>query len=109
MAREKIRGPQYAFKTSMFMCPAVHMSTRNLLRSSSTHEPSDPPPKVVHGLFALLRAIGGARVAGFRGRARPDGSWFGVIENSLLAVATVRARAAAACQAPRLRRGAPKS
>ena len=36
----KIQGPQCAFETSMFMCPAVHMSTRNLLRSSSTHETS---------------------------------------------------------------------
>lgn len=39
-------GPQYAFKMSMFMCPAVHMSTRSLLRSSSTHKPSDPPLRV---------------------------------------------------------------
>lgn len=43
----EIQGPQCAFETSMFMCPAVHMSTRNLLRSSSTHEPSDPPFRVV--------------------------------------------------------------
>jgi hypothetical protein len=47
----EIQGPQCAFETSMFMCPAVHMSTRNLLRSSSTHEPSDPPFRVV-SLFA---------------------------------------------------------
>ena len=43
----EIQGPQCAFEMSMFMCPAVHMSTRNLLRSSSTHEPSDPPFRVV--------------------------------------------------------------
>ena len=36
----KIQGPQCAFETSMFMCPTGHMSTLNLLRSSSTHEPS---------------------------------------------------------------------
>lgn len=47
----EIQGPQCAFETSMFMCPAVHMSTRNLLRSSSTHEPSDPPFRVV-SMFA---------------------------------------------------------
>ncbi|KAL8604719.1 hypothetical protein ACOMHN_017678 [Nucella lapillus] len=33
------------------MCPAIHISSRSWLRSSSTHEPSDPPPKVVIGLF----------------------------------------------------------
>lgn len=42
-----IRGPQCAFEMSMFMCPAVHKLTRNLLRSSSTHEPSDPPFRVI--------------------------------------------------------------
>lgn len=39
--------PQYAFKMSMFMCPAVHINSRSLLRSSSTHEPSDPPLRVL--------------------------------------------------------------
>ena len=38
---------QCAFEISMFMCPAVHMSTRSLLRSSSIHEPSDPPFRVL--------------------------------------------------------------
>jgi hypothetical protein len=37
---------QYAFNMSMIMCPAVHMGTRSLLRSSSTHEPSDPLSRV---------------------------------------------------------------
>ena len=40
--RCKDRGPPFAFKVSMFMCPAVHTTTRSLLRSSSTHEPRDP-------------------------------------------------------------------
>ena len=40
-------GPQCAFETSMFMCPAVHTTTRILLRPSSTHEPSDPPFRVL--------------------------------------------------------------
>jgi len=48
-------GPQYAFKMSMFMCPAVHMSTRSLLRSSSTHKPSDPPLRVKYNFhFTIL-------------------------------------------------------
>jgi len=47
-------GPQYAFKMSMFMCPAVHMSTRSLLRSSSTHKPSDPPLRVELKFFTIL-------------------------------------------------------
>ena len=31
----------------MFVCPAVHRLSRILLRSSSTHEPSDPPLRVI--------------------------------------------------------------
>ena len=33
------------------MCPAIHINSRSWLRSSSTHEPSDPPLRVVsrHG------------------------------------------------------------
>lgn len=41
-------GPQCAFEMSMLMCPAVHTTTRSLLRLSSTHEPSDPPLRVVY-------------------------------------------------------------
>lgn len=37
---------QYAFNLSMIMCSAIHMATRSLLRSSSTHEPSDPLSRV---------------------------------------------------------------
>ena len=29
------------------MCPAIHITSRSWLRSSSTHEPSDPPLRVV--------------------------------------------------------------
>ena len=29
------------------MCPAIHINSRSWLRSSSTHEPSDPPLRVV--------------------------------------------------------------
>jgi hypothetical protein len=44
---------QYAFNVSMIMCPAVHMATRSLLRSSSTHEPSDPLSRVNFKVFTL--------------------------------------------------------
>ena len=55
-SRNSIQRPQCAFELSMFMCPAVHKLTRNLLRSSSTHEPSDPPFRVVifnYGMVSL--------------------------------------------------------
>ena len=35
------------------MCPAIHITSRSWLRSSSTHEPSDPPLRVVFQLIAL--------------------------------------------------------
>lgn len=36
------------------MCPAIHINSRSWLRSSSTHEPSDPPLRVVsHVIFTL--------------------------------------------------------
>ena len=61
----EIQGPQCAFETSMFMCPAVHMSTRNLLRSSSTHEPSDPPFRVVNSFcFIVIGQVRSTFVAG---------------------------------------------
>ena len=36
------------------MCPAIHINSRSWLRSSSTHEPSDPPPKVVFFRFKAV-------------------------------------------------------
>ena len=36
------------------MCPANHINSRSLLRSSSTREPSDPPHRVVNVLFYML-------------------------------------------------------
>ena len=33
------------------MCPAIHTNSRSWLRSSSTHEPSDPPLRVVFSPF----------------------------------------------------------
>ena len=32
------------------VCPAIHINSRSWLRSSSTHEPSDPPHRVVSDL-----------------------------------------------------------
>ena len=37
------------------MCPAIHITSRSWLRSSSTHEPSDPPLRVVVSLFSYVR------------------------------------------------------
>ncbi len=39
--------PQCAFKVSMFNVSAIHINSRSWLRSSSTHEPSDPPLRIV--------------------------------------------------------------
>lgn len=33
------------------MCPAIHINSRSWLRSSSTHEPSDPPLRVILRYF----------------------------------------------------------
>lgn len=48
---------QYAFNMSMIMCPAVHMATRSLLRSSSTHEPSDPLSRVKFFYISFIHLI----------------------------------------------------
>lgn len=37
------------------MCPAIHISSRSWLRSSSTREPSDPPLRVVSQLLYRSR------------------------------------------------------
>ena len=39
------------------MCPAIHITSRSWLRSSSTHEPSDPPLRVVCVSLILLRLL----------------------------------------------------
>ena len=38
--------PQCAFEMSMFNVSAIHINSRSWLRSSSTHEPSDPPLRI---------------------------------------------------------------
>jgi hypothetical protein len=55
--RNQMYKAQYAFNVSMIMCPAVHMATRSLLRSSSTHEPSDPLSRVKITLFYTLYSL----------------------------------------------------
>jgi hypothetical protein len=36
------------------MCPAIHINSRSCLRSSSTHEPSDPPLRVIFSFSFLV-------------------------------------------------------
>jgi hypothetical protein len=45
------RGRHVRSRYRCSMCSAIHINSRSWLRSSSTHEPSDPPPKVVFGFF----------------------------------------------------------
>ena len=40
------RGRNMRSRYRCSMCPAIHISSRSWLRSSSTHEPSDPPLRV---------------------------------------------------------------
>lgn len=37
------------------MCPAIHINSRSWLRSSSTHEPSDPPLRVIFSFHVTFR------------------------------------------------------
>jgi hypothetical protein len=46
-------GRNVRSKCRCSMCPAIHITSRSWLRSSSTHEPSDPPLGVVF-LFACV-------------------------------------------------------
>ncbi len=52
------------------MCPAIHINSRSWLRSSSTHEPSDPPLRVIS--FALRERKVKAATPGQRTSARPE-------------------------------------
>ena len=55
------------------MCPAIHINSRSWLRSSSTHEPSDPPRRMILGSFVGLtgaRARPRKRQRADRGRPR---------------------------------------
>ena len=49
------RGPRGRHMRSRYrcsMCSAIHINSRSWLRSSSTHEPSDPPLKVITLIFS---------------------------------------------------------
>ena len=46
------RGRNMRSRCRCSMCPAIHINSRSWLRSSSTHEPSDPPHRVVNIVFA---------------------------------------------------------
>ena len=47
VAKGRTFGRNMRSKCRCSMCPAIHINSRSWLRSSSTHEPSDPPPKVI--------------------------------------------------------------
>lgn len=49
------------------MCPAIHITSRSWLRSSSTHEPSDPPLRVVQRFFVLCAIV-------YTDRSRTEGT-----------------------------------
>ena len=53
------RGPRGRHMRSRYrcsMCSAIHINSRSWLRSSSTHEPSDPPLKVITLIFFFFSA-----------------------------------------------------
>ena len=59
-SKGRILGRNMRSKCRCSMCPAIHINSRSWLRSSSTHEPSDPPLKVVF-VFAKSQARTSAR------------------------------------------------
>lgn len=74
--------PQCAFKVSMFNVSAIHINSRSWLRSSSTHEPSDPPLRIVDlggQIFRKFKGVSGRKDgrrfrAGVSGQPVPTGS-----------------------------------
>lgn len=62
------RGRNMRSRCRCSMCPAIHINSRSWLRSSSTHEPSDPPLRVV-SVFADFT---------FFVAARPCNGWPGL-------------------------------
>lgn len=54
VAPDRSLTPQCAFERSILNVSAIRISYRSLLRSSSTHEPSDPPLRVV---FSVGRSL----------------------------------------------------
>lgn len=47
------RGRNVRSRYRCSMCPAIHINSRTWLRSSSTHEPSDPPLRVISSRFVF--------------------------------------------------------
>jgi len=54
VAKGRTFGRNMRSKCRCSMCPAIHINSRSWLRSSSTHEPSDPPPKVITLVWFFL-------------------------------------------------------
>lgn len=50
VALGETRGRNMRSRCQCSMCPAIHVNSRSWLRSSSTHEPSDPPLRVFFSL-----------------------------------------------------------
>lgn len=70
------RGRNVRSRCRCSMCPAIHINSRSWLRSSSTHEPSDPPHR---GVFVCtlngttrgrLSTAGGPRFGAVHGARR---------------------------------------
>ena len=57
MAPGVTRGRNMRSRYRCSMCPAIHINSRSWLRSSSTHEPSDPPPRVIFLLKSTSDSI----------------------------------------------------
>ena len=51
------RGRNMRSRYRCSMCPAIHINSRTWLRSSSTHEPSDPPLRVISSRFFFILAL----------------------------------------------------
>ena len=60
------------------MCPAIHINSRSWLRSSSTHEPSDPPPRVFVSFRNCVASTAAGIERGFDRTGRADGDQRGL-------------------------------
>ena len=78
VAPGKTRSRNVRSRCRCSMWSAIHINSRNWLRSSSTHEPSDPPHRVVNCFSAFPRGHTTRRSA-----TRHRASWF---ENSSVLV-----------------------
>lgn len=56
---ESARGRHVRSRCRCSMCPAIHINSRSWLRSSSTHEPSDPPLRVVLCTHSRMCSLSG--------------------------------------------------